>query len=324
MEPLLSKFRNNTLTSDELHRLREYFQEDNDENLSGQIEYDGNSQRLAEDLSTEESVKRAKQRIDSRIGSEYRGLHYIAIPKWLAAVASVAILILLLSVVWLMYPESQKTTEIYSDNRISTESNHDVSMVLSDGTKVRLRRNSVLSYPAFFSESSRKVDFVGEAYFDVAGLDGIPFCISSPGMEVVVKGTSFVLNSRPDELFSELSLYEGIVDLTSTISNETITLKSGNIARLNNSNGKISVSQMRSDLTLDWNSDEIHFQNVSPDSLIYMVEDHYDIILSDSVRNAVNSNFSGTLPFNDIDITMTVLGRIYGFEKVSKPYRSSH
>lgn len=64
------------------------------------------------------------------------------------------------------------------------------SIVLPDGSRVRLNSMSRLTYPESFSDSERRVSLEGEALFDVISSD-VPFLVSTPEMEIEVLGTLF-------------------------------------------------------------------------------------------------------------------------------------
>ncbi|AQG78375.1 hypothetical protein AWR27_02905 [Spirosoma montaniterrae] len=62
---------------------------------------------------------------------------------------------------------------------------------LPDGSRVLLNRNSRLTYPATFADSSREVVLTGEAFFEVAHDPAHPFRVRAGQAVVRVLGTSF-------------------------------------------------------------------------------------------------------------------------------------
>ena len=64
-------------------------------------------------------------------------------------------------------------------------------LVLPDGSRVTLNRNSQLRYPAAFTDSLRDVTLTGEAYFAVIPNATQPFEVQAQGTTVRVLGTEF-------------------------------------------------------------------------------------------------------------------------------------
>ncbi|WP_164111894.1 MULTISPECIES: FecR family protein [Sphingobacterium] len=92
---------------------------------------------------------------------------------------------------------------------------------LSDGTKVWLNAGSTLRYPTRFDGKSRKVQLVGEAYFEVAKTRSekgsqslVPFVVESAGQEVTVLGTHFNVNAYPEPGEIRTTLIEGSVQVS--------------------------------------------------------------------------------------------------------------
>lgn len=82
---------------------------------------------------------------------------------------------------------------------------------LADGTQVWLNKNSRLSYPEFFKGKERRVELVGEAYFDVAKNPNQPFVIEADNVAIKVLGTSFNIMAYPDSSSSRIQVETGKV-----------------------------------------------------------------------------------------------------------------
>jgi len=85
--------------------------------------------------------------------------------------------------------------------------------LLPDGSQVTLNSGAVIKYPEKFKGKKRAVSLEGEAYFDVAHNASKPFIISTDGIRVEVKGTSFYINTHSWSGDFELVLTSGKVDL---------------------------------------------------------------------------------------------------------------
>ena len=66
-----------------------------------------------------------------------------------------------------------------------------VEKILPDGTKILMKENSSITYPAVFKGDTREINLVGEAFFEVHHDATHPFIIHTQGANVRVLGTSF-------------------------------------------------------------------------------------------------------------------------------------
>ncbi|WP_316813544.1 FecR domain-containing protein [Pedobacter heparinus] len=106
---------------------------------------------------------------------------------------------------------------------VSTSRGGIYQVQLPDGTKVWLNAGSRLKFPATFTNGEkRRVELIGEAYFEVARhnyasaqrLKRLPFTVLSRGQEIAVLGTHFNVKAYPDETTIKTTLLEGLVRVT--------------------------------------------------------------------------------------------------------------
>ena len=90
------------------------------------------------------------------------------------------------------------------------------TILLSDGTKVKLNSETSLRYPEYFSDSVRIVYLKGEAFFEVERDESKPFIVISKGIRTKVLGTSFDIRAYPDEVELSVGVVEGKVQVTGT------------------------------------------------------------------------------------------------------------
>ncbi|WP_077919033.1 FecR family protein [Spirosoma sp. 209] len=83
---------------------------------------------------------------------------------------------------------------------------------LPDGSTVWLNRNSRLTYPATFADSSRTISLTGEAFFDVTHDPAHPFRVRAGNAVVRVLGTSFNVRSLGDSV--QVAVRTGRVQLS--------------------------------------------------------------------------------------------------------------
>jgi transmembrane sensor len=118
---------------------------------------------------------------------------------------------------------------------ISTPRGGTYIIILPDGSKVWLNAASTLKYPQTFSTPQRKVELVGEAYFEISKDKKRPFIVRSAHQDVTVLGTKFNVESYPNETIVKTTLAEGIVKVARDapgLSEEYLILKPGEQSQL--------------------------------------------------------------------------------------------
>lgn len=100
------------------------------------------------------------------------------------------------------------------------------TVFLSDGSIITLRKNSEIIISPNFNNSTREVWLKGEGFFDVEHSPLKPFIVHAGTNNIRVLGTVFNVKAYPNASYSETSLLEGIVKVTSdTDPNLSVILK---------------------------------------------------------------------------------------------------
>lgn len=86
-------------------------------------------------------------------------------------------------------------------------------VTLPDGSQVDLNYESSLRFPDVFEGGIRKVELIGEAFFDVKPHDDQPFIVVTGEIETIVLGTTFNIRSQLDDLETDVSLVTGKVQV---------------------------------------------------------------------------------------------------------------
>jgi len=86
-------------------------------------------------------------------------------------------------------------------------------ITLSDSSNIWLNSGSKLIYPASFKGSKREVYLEGEAIFEVAKNEKMPFQVVTRDIEIKVLGTVFNVSAYHDDDFSSTVLERGSVEL---------------------------------------------------------------------------------------------------------------
>ncbi|RQO74437.1 anti-sigma factor [Pedobacter sp. KBW06] len=111
----------------------------------------------------------------------------------------------------LVYRSGKTVTTVDAYNTLSTPKGGQYEITLPDGTKVWLNAASKLRFPVIFTANERRVELIGEAYFEVVKDRNRPFKVKSDQQEITVLGTHFNVNAYGDEVFTKTTLLEGSV-----------------------------------------------------------------------------------------------------------------
>jgi transmembrane sensor len=154
-----------------------------------------------------------------------------------------------------------------------------IDLALADGSHVWLNAGSSIRYPVVFTGKERTVTVSGEAYFEVAHDKHKPFKVSKGNMEVEVLGTHFNVNAYDDEPDMRVTLLEGKVKVSATVSRlsaiDSRLLKPGQQAIMTDHikvTDQISIEQI-----MAWKNGIFNFQNKTVPEIMRQIARWYDV-----------------------------------------------
>lgn len=177
----------------------------------------------------------------------------------------------------LAYKPTGRTSAIVY-NTITTPRGGQYQLMLADGSKVWLNAASSLRFPANFTGKERKVELIGEGYFEVAKNNAMPFKVSVAGKsEVEVLGTHFNINSYSDEASINTTLLEGKIRVTGAEAQNPKFILPGQQAQLNGS-GRITVKDDADiDAVMAWKNGKFNFDNADLVAVMRQLARWYDV-----------------------------------------------
>ncbi|RYY09124.1 MAG: DUF4974 domain-containing protein, partial [Chitinophagaceae bacterium] len=163
-------------------------------------------------------------------------------------------------------------------NTLKTSRGGKYKVMLDDGSQVWLNAASSLTFPAAFAGNERKVELVGEAYFEIAKDPSRPFSVSVAGKsEVQVLGTHFNITAYDDEKIIKTTLLEGSLKVSALKTRETKLLTPGQQAQVT-SNGRVDLNDKANvDEVLAWKNGSFHFDNASVEQVMRQLARWYDV-----------------------------------------------
>ena len=148
-----------------------------------------------------------------------------------------------------LYPNKTFVCEINEANK---------SITLDDGSVITLNSNSKLIYPRKFKANERRVELIGEAFFDIEKNPNKAFIINAKDAEVKVLGTSFNINAATNKV--EVLVKTGKVQFSSINKpGDKLILNPGDFASLEES--KLEKAVSLDDNYLSWKTRQMIFRD---------------------------------------------------------------
>ena len=197
---------------------------------------------------------------------------------------------------------SHNPTDKAAYNTISTPYGGQYRIVLPDGTAVWLNASSSLHYPLAFNGRERVVKLSGEAYFEVARNEKMPFKVLVPSndpaspMEVKVLGTHFNIMTYGDEKTINTTLVEGSVQISSGGSSSMLV--PGQQAELGRLDDKLRVKYANIDKAIAWKNGIFLFDSENIQDIMRQLSRWYDIEV-DYRGTPPSSHFTGMVSRNN-------------------------
>jgi len=170
-------------------------------------------------------------------------------------------------------------------------------VTLPDGTKVSLNAESSLRYPTTFAGNERRVELIGEAYFDVAKSRNskgelIPFIVESDRQKIEVLGTRFNVNGYLDNEFIQTTLLEGSVRVSTANAQDERLLKPGEQAIVGK--GKMDIQPVDVESIIAWKNGDFVFDQEDLQSVMKKIARWYDVEVIYPLSNG-DIKFSGVI-----------------------------
>lgn len=186
----------------------------------------------------------------------------------------------------LAYDPTDKAESEMAYNTMATPKGRQFQVVLPDGTRVWLNAASSIRYPTVFTGKERRVEIMGEAYFEVAQKVKQPFFVQLNNQaEIQVLGTSFNINAYENEHSVNTTLIEGSIKITSSLNIEhttsNIILKPGQQAQLLvGQRARQGIKLLESadiDKVMAWKNGTFNFEGAGLEEVMRQLERWYDL-----------------------------------------------
>lgn len=298
---LVDRYLNQTITADERAELMQWYRE-----FPEEIRWYEHA----------ESENELKDRLQQTIWSQTINKPTVVIRRnWMPYAAAVLISCLFVSFYWLYQPANELIASI------PAQQNENRFVLLPDSSKVILRPGSILTYVNDFSEDTREVALVGEAYFDIKKDPSKPFIIHSGDIKTRVLGTAFTIDATNLKQGVQVFVERGKVQVESK--NKVLAELVANQQLTYNAHSQVAVKETTQDevaiTQIGWTGKDMRFDSKAFGELTEILSRRYAVNISFANQDMSNCLVSGT--FTGIEtldevLTSLCLTRNASFEKL--------
>jgi len=217
---------------------------------------------------------------------------------WACACSAVAA-VLLVGVLFFGLHRSEEPASVTNALAVSTlhaPVGQQTESILSDGTRVCLNSGSVLEIlPTVDGE--RRVRLNGEAFFDVAKVEGQSFVVYAGPVNVKVLGTAFDVNSYRES--ASVVLMRGSVKVESRLEGEEGTIEyqlvPGQMFLRKPETGSGTITDVEPEDFVSWTKGYIQLDRLTLDEILGQLKDYYGVDIDVTGITEGPDVFSGKL-----------------------------
>lgn len=215
--------------------------------------------------------------------------------------------------------EYNYNTEVKLDdvpyNTLATPKGGQYHLILPDGSKAVLNAASSIKFPVTDTGSKRRVEIVGQVYFEVVSDSTRPFIVSVGETEITAKGTRFNVMAYPTENTIQTDLLEGKIEVTTT-NQPTVKLVPGQSATIIPGKSIKVLPNTKIDDAIAWKNGQFIFDEESTPSVMRKLARWYDIEVTYINKDTPSVSINGFIARNSpIDSVLHLLERCKVYTK---------
>lgn len=258
----------------------------------------------------EDTRTRLKGEIFAKIRTEETGQHKHAhrispVIKY-AAMAACVCAAAILGYAAAVYTAPVQTFEVTADKGQKS------SVILPDGTEVTLNSASRISYTSDYNGRNRTVALDGEAYFDVARNEKLPFTVRTAEMDVTALGTAFNVKAYAEDPEITATLVRG--SIRADMPGRSEILEPNQYITYDKTTGKTeTVTSENPEYLVPWKDNELLFSGETLQEIAAVLERMYNMEVIFLDDKAGSFSYTGLVRNNSL---LNVLELISGTSPV--------
>ncbi len=162
------------------------------------------------------------------------------------------------------------------------------TLLLSDGTSIRLNSATKIRFPIVFDKGKREVFLDGEAFFEVAHSETSPFIVHTVDANIRVLGTLFNVTSYSEDNKTQVIVSEGQVAFGGVKQQNEVLLHRNQLSRVIKGGFPSTAEVIRTDKYLAWLKNQMIFENATLAEVIKQLSRKFDVefeVLDSSLLN---------------------------------------
>lgn len=304
LEELIQKYADGVASQEEIQKLMNWYH-------SSSI---GDVQWYARDPKEEHNVyNRMLQRLKSEIAP---GKARVFNMSWVR-IAAILVFIIGAAIVVIQFSSPFSKSYITVANQFGKTQ----LVRLPDSSKVWLNASSTLRYARSFKKT-RKLELVGEAYFEVTHDTKHPFIVDAGGVQTTVLGTSFNIKAYESANTTAISVITGKVKVTNNAKDLAVLTASKQL-QFNRKNQIVTTVTVDTNYVLSWKKGMLQFEGQTLAEIAATLEQWYGVTIlfaKPGMRNCrYYMGFENTISLDKLLSVMSELTEMqYTFSNDSK------
>ena len=262
IDNLIRRFVQGDITADELGELNDFVRKSEENRLYVRNLRELLFDRAAAKAHEEFDVEQALQRFHAHVRTGNTGEKQAQrLPiKLLVRVAAVILIAVLPIIAYFL--GMQKVNRQFAVIETNAPDGSQLSLVLPDGSKVKLNSGSTIRYSQGFGISDRKIYLHGEGFFCVKHNERLPLSIVTKDVVLHDLGTAFKVSNYQEDQHVEISLYEGELSVDNLISKQNgLAVKPGERIVLNKTTGQLHKESIKETMDEGASMNTLYFDN---------------------------------------------------------------
>ena len=262
IDNLIRRFVQGDITADELCELNDFVRQSEENrqyarNLR-ELLFDRAAAKAHEEFDVEQALHRFRAHVHTGEIAEKQTWRMPI--RLLVRVAAVLLLIMLPIIAYFL--GMQKVNRQFAMIETSAPDGSQLSLVLPDGSKVKLNSGSTIRYSQGFGISDRKIYLHGEGFFCVKHNERLPLSIVTKDVVLHDLGTAFKVSNYQVDQQVEISLYEGELSVDNLISKQNgLAVKPGQRIVVDKATGRLHKESVKETMDEGASMNTLYFDN---------------------------------------------------------------